>query len=349
MAMTQLKRITIVTGFLGSGKTTLLRRAVADSSAEGVAVIVNELGEVGLDAELVRQVSQETRLVQGGCVCCSVREDLVRALTALVDGAERGSIPPVRHVILETTGLADPAPIHFTLTKNPVLNPRFAPPRVVTTVSAIHGREQIARHVEARKQVAVADDIVVTKTDLASTEAVENLTSDLRSMNPVARVFVANQGRVADGNDLWGTDVESPVGRPKIYDESTPQSAIPVGRESSHTRALTITFLEPLDWVGFGIWLSMLVYARGEDILRIKGFLNVGSHNAGPLLVNGVQHIIHAPEHLSQWPDADKKSRIVFITRGITPQQILNSFLGFQGLLGAKPHLDTTVGAGSVH
>ena len=348
MTITQLKRITIVTGFLGSGKTTLLRRAVA-ASAEGVAVIVNELGEVGLDGELVRQVNEETRLVQGGCVCCSVREDLVRALTTLVDDAERGSIPPVRHVILETTGLADPAPIHFTLTSDPVLNPRFAPPRVLTTVSAIHGREQIARHVEARKQVAAADDIVITKTDLASGEAVENLTSDLRSMNPVARVFVANQGRVADGDDLWGISGESLIGRPKIYDENTLPSDIPVGRKSSHTRALTITFLEPLDWVGFGIWLSMLVYARGEDVLRIKGLLNVGSHHPGPLLVNGVQHIIHAPEHLSRWPDGDRKSRIVFITKGITPEQILSSFLGFQSLLGAKPHLETTVGAGNAH
>ena len=347
--MTQLKRITIVTGFLGSGKTTLLRQAVAHSSAEGVAVLVNELGKVGLDHELVRQVNEETRIVQGGCVCCSVREDLVRALRTLVDDVERGSIPPVRHVILETTGLADPAPIHFTLTSDPVLHPRFALPRVVTTVSAIHGREQIARHVEARKQVAAADDIVITKADLASAEDVENITSDLRSMNPAARVFVACHGRLTDGHDLWGTAAESPIGRLTSSVERTLQLTVPARRKSSRTHALTITFLEPLGWVAFGIWLSMLVYARGEDVLRIKGFLNVGSHYPGPLLVNGVQHIIHAPEHLSRWPEGDNKSRIVFITKGITPQQIVSSFRGFQRLLGARPHLETAIGASGVH
>ena len=171
--MVKLRRITILTGFLGSGKTTLLRQGVARPSSEGVAILVNELGTAGLDHELVRQVNEETRVVQGGCVCCSVREDLVRALTTLVDDAERRGVQPVQHVILETTGLADPAPIHFTLTNDPILNPRFAPPRVVTAVSAVHGREQIARHEEARKQVAAADRIVVTKADLAPPEAVD--------------------------------------------------------------------------------------------------------------------------------------------------------------------------------
>ena len=347
--MTQLKRITIVTGFLGSGKTTLLRHGVAHSSAEGVAVLVNELGEVGIDHELVRQVNEDTRIIQGGCVCCSVREDLVRALRTLVDDVECGRLPPIQHVILETTGLANPAPIHFTLTSDPLLRPRFALPRVVTTVSAIHGREQIARHEDARKQVAAADDIVVTKADLATAEAVENITSKLRSMNPAARVFVARNGRVEGGYDLWDKAVEPPTGRPESSVESRPPPAAPAGSKPSHTHALTITFLEPLDWVGFGIWLSMLVYARGEDVLRIKGILNVGTHNPGPLLVNGVQHIIHAPEHLFQWPEGDKKSRIVFITKGITPQQILSSFQGFQGLLGSQPHLESVACASVVH
>ena len=123
----------------------------------------------------------------------------------------------------------------------------------------------------------------------------------------------------------------------------------PVCDKPSGIQALAITFMEPLDWVGFGIWLSMLLYARGEEVLRIKGFLNVGPDYPGPLLVNGVQHIIHAPEHLSRWPEGDKRSRIVFITRGITSEEILGSFQGFQGLLGARPHLETALGASGVH
>ena len=347
--MAGLRRITIVTGFLGSGKTTLLRHSMAQRSPEGVAVLVNELGTAGLDHELVRQVNEETRVIQGGCVCCSVREDLVRALTSLVDDEERGRIPPIQQVILETTGLADPAPIHFTLTNDPILNPRFAPPRVVTTVSAVQGLDQIARQEEARKQVAAADDIFVTKADLASPVAVDKITSELRSMNPAARVFVASNGVINDGYDIWDESNVPPAVRPKGTLEATPPPDPRVRSQPSDTQALTISFLEPLDWVGFGIWLSMLLYARGEEVLRIKGFLNVGADYPGPLLVNGVQHIIHAPEHLSRWPEGDKKSRIVFITKGITSEEILSSFQGFQGLLGARPHLETALGASGVH
>ncbi len=343
--MSNVRRITILTGFLGSGKTTLLRHMVTQPSSEGVAVLVNELGTVGLDHELVRQVNEETRVVQGGCVCCSLREDLVRELTKLVDDAESGRVRPFRHVLLETTGLADPAPIHFTLTHDPILNPRFTPPRVVTTVSAVHGQEQIARHEEARKQVAAADDIVVTKADLASLNAVDKVTSEVRSMNPAARVFVSSNGIIKDGHDFWNETYEPPVVRPVGSEESTPTPDPPGG----DIQALTITFMEPLDWVGFGIWLSMLLYARGEEVLRIKGFLNVGADYPGPLLVNGVQHTMHAPEHLSQWPEGDRKSCLVFITKGITAQQILSSFQGFQALLGARPHLETALGAGGVH
>ncbi len=327
----------------------MLRHAIAHLSSEGVAVLVNELGAVGLDHELVRQVNEETRVIQGGCVCCSVREDLVRALTGLVDDEERGRISPVHHVILETTGLADPGPIHFTLTNDPILNPRFAPPRVVTTVSTIQGLDQMARHEEARKQVAAADDIVITKADLASPEAVDNITKELRSMNPAARVFVASNGVVEHGGDIWSETHGPPAVISKGSVESTPMPSHPVNDMLGDTQALTISFLEPLDWVGFGIWLSMLLYARGEEVLRIKGFLNVGADYPGPLLVNGVQHIIHAPEHLSRWPDGDKRSRIVFIAKGITPEEILASFKGFQGLLGARPHLETALSAGSAH
>ena len=347
--MARLRRFTILTGFLGSGKTTLLRHSIAQPWSEGAAVLVNELGMASLDHELVRQVNEETRVIQGGCVCCSVREDLVRALTSLVDDDERRPISLLRHVILETTGLADPGPVHFTLTNDPLLRPRFAPPRVVTTVSAVQGLEQIARHEEARKQVAAAADIVVTKTDLASPEAVDKIAGELRSMNPAARVFVASDGMVEDGDVLWSEDHVPPAVRSRGPMEDMAQPGSPVGYKSSDTQALTISFLEPLDWVGFGIWLSMLLYARGEEVLRVKGYLNVGAEHPGPLLVNGVQHIIHAPEHLSRWPDGDRRSRVVFITKGIMPQEILNSFQGFQGLLGARPHLETSLGAPGVH
>jgi G3E family GTPase len=319
--------VTIVTGFLGSGKTTLLGGVLSEPSMSDTAVLVNEFGEVGLDHHLLRRVDERTMLLGSGCVCCTTREDLAEALRELLDLDQRGEIPRLDRVVVETTGLADPAPILHTIFANPVLQHHFSVDLVFTTVDAINGDLHLDRNPESVKQVAAADRIVVTKTDVAAPEAVQRLLSRLAVINPSAGTLEASFGEV-DVEELFRVG-DAPAARAK----RTPLAGEP--HDVGETFSVSITFDGPVDWTAFGIWLSMLLHARGEDVLRVKGLLDVGEK--GPVVVNGVQHIIHPPEHLDRWPDEDRRSRIIFITRHIPPEELLGSLEAFRGLLGAGP------------
>ncbi len=324
--------IIVVTGFLGSGKTTLLRHVLSGAPARGTAVLVNEFGEVGLDHHLVRQLDEQTILLNNGCVCCSVRDDLVQALSSLLDQDQRGTVAHIDRLILETTGLADPSPILFTIGTHAMLRHHFRVDRVVATVDAMNGQRHLDRHAVSLKQVTVADDIIVTKTDLAPPATVAALTARLHGLNPTAQLTTAVLGEVAPERILAPrrsrVSAVPPLGATRVPTD---------GQHLGETRSVALTFEQPLDWAAFSVWLSMLLYAHGEDVLRVKGLLNVGE--AGPVVLNGVQHIIHAPEHLSEWPDADRRSHLVFILQGIEPSQIAQSLQAFQHLLGAQPHV----------
>jgi G3E family GTPase len=303
--------VALVTGFLGSGKTTLLSRLLAHPEMGETAVIVNELGEVGIDHHLLRRVDERTVLLPSGCLCCALRGDLADELRDLVARRDAGEIPAFRRVVVETTGLADPAPIVFTLLSEPLVKHQYRLECVVTTVDAQHG----LRHDESVSQAAAADRLVLTKTDLADPAPV---TARLRRLNPGAPILEAVFGDVAP-SVLFGGVERDP--RDLVYDDS-PEHAHEV-------RALCLTFDEPLDWTAFGIWLTMLLQARGGDVLRVKGLLDVGLE--GPLLLNGVQHVVHPPEHLPAWPDEDRRSRIVFIGRGIEREALERSLAAFNG------------------
>ena len=321
--------VTVVTGFLGSGKTTLLSRLLAHPGMGETAVIVNELGEVAIDHHLLRRVDERTVLLANGCVCCSLRGDLADELRDLLGRRERGEIPAFRRVVVETTGLADPAPILSTLVSEPVVKHHFRLERVVATVDAVHG----LRAPESVKQVAAADRLVVTKTDLAPAG---QLARRLRRLNPTAEILEASFGDVEPealfgpaGSDPLGSDPAATAG-PSAPAGSDPLGSDPAGGRSAHegdVRACCLVFEEQLDWTAFGIWLTMLLQSRGEDVLRVKGLLNVGG--AGPLVLNGVQHVIHPPEHLDSWPDDDRRSRIVFIGRGFTGEELERSLKAF--------------------
>jgi G3E family GTPase len=301
--------VALVTGFLGSGKTTLLSRLLAHPDMGETAVIVNELGEVGIDHHLLRRVDERTVLLPSGCLCCALRGDLADELRDLVARRDAGDIPPFRRVVVETTGLANPAPIVSTLLSEPLVKHHYRLEAVVTTVDAQHG----LRHHESVAQAAAADRLVVTKTDVADPGAV---TARLRRLNPAAPILEAAFGNVAP-SALFGGGERDP--RDLVYDDS-PEHAHEV-------RALCLTFDEPLDWTAFGIWLTMLLQARGEDVLRVKGLLDVGFE--GPLVLNGVQHVVHPPEHLPEWPDEDRRSRVVFIGRGLEQQALEDSLAAF--------------------
>jgi G3E family GTPase len=336
--------ITIVTGFLGSGKTTLLRALLVAPEAQDTAVLVNEFGEVGLDHHLLQRLDEQTILLRGGCVCCTVRDDLVRALTDLLNQDQRGTIPRLKRVVIETTGLADPAPILFTVMTDPMLQHHFRIENVITTVDALNGSFHLDRHPESLKQVASADELIITKTDLAPPDTVAALTTRLQAINPTARLTTAVFGNVDPGRLLDPRDTSPTAARhpdvPQPVTLATPPDTPDVRHHAGDTRSLALSFVQPLDWMAFSVWLSMLLHARGEDVLRVKGLLNVGA--AGPVVLNGVQHIIHAPEHLEHWPSADQRSHLVFILRAIDPHDIMNSLQAFQHLLGAQPYLDDT-------
>ena len=302
-------RVVLLTGYLGSGKTTLLSRLLVHPEMGETAVIVNELGEVAIDHHLLRRVDERTVVLGNGCVCCTLRGDLADELRDLLSRRDRGEIPAFRRVVVETTGLADPSPILYTLLGEPVVKHHFALERVITTVDAQHG----LRSEESVKQAAVADRLVVTKPDLADPAMVMR---ELRRLNPAAEILESVLGDLAPG-ELFDGDERDP--RDLVFDEAP--------AHDHEVRAVCLMFEEPLDWTAFGIWLTMLLQARGGDVLRVKGLLDVGA--GGPLVINGVQHVVHPPEHLPAWPDDDRRSRIVFIGRGFTRDELERSLAAF--------------------
>ncbi len=302
-------RVVLLTGYLGSGKTTLLSRLLVHPEMGETAVIVNELGEVAIDHHLLRRVDERTVVLGNGCVCCTLRGDLADELRDLLSRRDRGEIPAFGRVVVETTGLADPAPILYTLLGDPVVKHHFELERVITTVDAQHG----LRGEESVKQAAVADRLVVTKPDLTDPAV---LMRELRRLNPAAEIIESVLGDLAPG-DLFDGDDRDP--RDLVFDEAP--------AHDHEVRAVCLTFEEPLDWTAFGIWLTMLLQARGGDVLRVKGLLDVGAE--GPLVINGVQHVVHPPEHLPAWADDDQRSRVVFIGRGFSRDELERSLTAF--------------------
>ncbi len=321
--------VLVVGGFLGSGKTSLLRHMLA--GATDTAVIVNEFGAVGLDHQLLRACEERVELLGGGCACCTRRADLVQSLRDLLDAHERGTAT-VSRVVIETSGLADPAPIVFTITNDPMLRHHFDVERLVVTVDAVNWAEQLGTHPEARKQVLVADELVITKFDLVEHEDEAGAAiAALRALNPAATLRTA----------LHGVLGEAP---PKARG-AKPATNVPAdtANDLAHTDDVSSLSLQPdgpIDWLGFAVWLSMLLHARGQDVLRVKGLVELDDHTL--VSVNGVQHVVHTPEHLDRRTISDPMPGIVFITRGIEIERLRESFDVFQRLARSASRLHTS-------
>ena len=314
--------LNVITGFLGSGKTTLLKRLLQDESMGDTALLINEFGDVGIDHLLVQEVAPDTVLLPSGCVCCSIRGELKDALIGLMDRRARGEIPAFGRVILETTGLADPAPILATLGNDPHLRGRFHIGLVVTLVDASHAALQERLHPEWLAQVAAADRLLISKTDMVSDDAQQALRTRLQAINsaPILDAADIHSGdQLLLGEGLRSAEPAQEVERWQLHRVlSTPA-------RHGDVQVCCLTFEQPLDWIGFGVWLSMLLRCHGERILRVKGLLNVNTHQA-PVVIHGVQHCLHAPVHLLAWPSEDRTSRLVFILRGLDPAQLRRSF-----------------------
>ena len=308
--------VALVTGYLGSGKTTLIRALLESPALGETAVIVNELGEIGIDHAVLRQVDERTVLLASGCVCCTLRGDLADELRDLLDRRARGEIPPFTRVLVETTGVADPAPILATLLSEPLVRNQYVLESVIATVDAQHG----LRGAESERQVAAADVLVVTKADLADPVAVEGVVGEL---NPVAAVVRAVQG-----------DVDPALLLGERRNAAPPMHAHAHAHEDD-VAAVSLVLDGPVDWLGFGVWLTMLLHARGREILRVKGLLDVGGE--GPLLVDAVQHVVHPPVHLDAWPDDDRRSRLVLIGRHLDPERLERSLRAFATTQRSSP------------
>ncbi len=344
MTAADLIPVDIVTGFLGSGKTTLLQRLLAFPALARTAVLVNELGEVGLDHLLLRHVDETTVVLPSGCVCCAIRDDLRAAIRDLYGKREQGTIPRFDRLAIETTGLADPAPIIFTLMADPVLRHHFRVGNVVTTVDVVNGARQLAQHPEAVKQVAVADRVVLTKTDLAGRALAEALRAACRRYNPAAPIFEPAVDPLGP-EQLFTGDVADPSTQARearrwlaVEAESAPPPETAAAEDATrHDRdihAFSLTFDRALDWTMFGIWLTMLLHAHGDRVLRVKGMLQVVGVET-PVVVHGVQHLVHPPVHLDGWPTADRGTRLVFIVRKLPRQVIEQSLAAFNRLAAA--------------
>jgi G3E family GTPase len=310
--------VTVITGFLGAGKTTLIRRFLNSPDGQGTAVIVNEFGAVGIDDALVRDSAEQTVLLGNGCVCCITRSDLQLALRQLLIDRERGVVPGFARIVIETSGLADPAPILQTFSTDRALGGEFHIDVLLGVVDAVNGEANLKTTAEARKQVILAERLIVSKSDLAGAAEVELLIQRLRKLNPRAAIDVAVAGALDPDQFI----APATAGRSSFI------------AEAEHSDGISSFVLErqkPMQWPAFTRAMETLTALRGGDLLRVKGILNVAGC-PGPVVVQYVQHLAHPPVELQSWPDQNRNSRIVFITRNIAESQVRDLFASVETL-----------------
>lgn len=340
--------VSILTGFLGSGKTTLLNRLLKDPDLRDTAVIINEFGDVGIDHLLVEQSSDGVIELSDGCLCCTVRGELVDTLADLIDRLQTGRIGALRRVVIETTGLADPAPVLHAVMGHPVLVQNYSLDGVIVTVDAVNGEATLDNHPEAVKQVAVADRIVLTKTDLceAAADKVDALRQRLSRLNPGAvQLSAIDAGAGLAG--LFECGLFDPATktadvarwlRAEAYDQGDHhRHHHDVNRHDSRIRAFTLTEDTPIDPAALEMFIDLLRSSQGQKLLRMKGVVKLSDDPDRPVVLHGVQQIFHPPARLAGWPDDDRRTRLVLITRDLDRDYIDRLFAAFVG----KPRTDT--------
>ncbi len=334
--------VSLLTGFLGSGKTTVLNHLLQQPEMGHTAVIVNEFGEIGIDHELVVGGKEDMVLLNSGCLCCTVRGDLVNTLRDLMMVRMRGEVPPFERVVVETTGLADPAPILHTLMGDELIARYYRLDGVITTVDAVNGEATLDGQFESVKQAAVADRLLITKTDLADDATVGALEDRLAEINPAAP-----RQHVVDGvvppDDLFGAALYDPATKipdvdkwlkeeayagHDVHDHHGHDQGHDVNRHDDSIRAFCVTYDEPLRLDAVEQWFDLIMLLKGPDLLRVKGIVNVAEYD-GPVVIHGVQHVFHPPAVLDAWPSDDRRTRIVFITRDVDRQLLEDTLKTF--------------------
>lgn len=333
----------LLTGFLGSGKTSLLRQCLQSPGFSDTAVLVNEFGDIGLDHELVEASDEETVVLKGGCVCCTIREDLAKTIRRLADLRREQRIRSFSRLIIETSGLADPVPILITLKSDPRITRLFGFRGAIVAVDAVFGARTLLNHRESARQVVYANRAVITKCDLATIEEIDHVETTVRRINQSASVRRSdNKGlspeelfddlhydpqALSDGPDSWlgvagGNNVNTAnYADLRVFSDS----------HIDHFSSFSWEFEHEIDWTVFGIWLTMLLHAHGDRILRVKGILNVSGADA-PVAIHGVQHMVHPPLHMKRWQHRNRHSRLVFVVRDLSPGIVRESFDAFNKL-----------------
>ena len=347
--------VTVVTGFLGSGKTTLLNRLLKDPALKDTAVIVNEFGEVGIDHLLVEQSADGVIELSDGCLCCTVRSDLVLTLADLVDRVQSGRIASLRRIVIETTGLADPAPVLQAVIGHPALQWMLRLDGVVTTVDAVNGMRTLDNHMEAVKQAAVAERIVLTKTDLAGPDAVPALTARLAGLNPHAAILDGQaEPSVAALMECgaWNPETKSADVRKWLAAETDGGHSHAhhhdhhheggdhgghhhhhhdVNRHDARIRSFSIIHDRPVDKLAVAMFMDLLASAHGEKLLRMKGIVELKDDPERPLVIHGVQSVMHPPVRLDAWPEGPRGTRIVLIVQDLGEDFVRRMFAAFTG------------------
>ncbi len=342
--------VTVLTGFLGAGKTTLLNRLVKDPALARSLVIINEFGAIGLDHLLVEKVEGDRLLMSSGCLCCTIRGDLVAAFEDIMRDLDNGRMAPIDRVLIETTGLADPAPILHTLMSHPYLSMRLRLDGVVTLIDAVHGAATLDAHVEAVKQAAVADRLALTKTDMIAEHGGEAALAALRerlaALNPGAPVLDAANGEATAASLLdagpYNANAKSADVRRWLRAEAYAGAghdhhAHDVNRHGADIAAFCLVEDQPLRRASFFLFLDLLRQAHGPHLLRVKGLACLDDDLERPVLIHGVHHVFHPAERLAAWPDDDRRTRVVFIVQGLAPAFVEGLWRAFLG----APRIDT--------
>ncbi len=317
--------VNVLTGFLGSGKTTVLRHLLASPAFADTAVLINEVGAVGLDHLLAGQLTEAPVLLQNGCICCTIRGDLRDAMRDLHARRARGELPWFRRLVVETTGLADPLPVLVTVTSDLVLRHHFRLGAVLATVDGVHAEAGFERNAELQAQIATADRIIITKTDLAAPAMVAWLRGRIAGLNSTALVAEAAHGAI-DAGLLLGQDIADPLTRMAEVAAWTATPARPAAHAGVGSAAVRLD--DPVEWSAFGLWLSLLAHRHGDRLLRFKAILDVAGSET-PVAVHAVRQMIYPPEHLPTWPEGRRRSTLVFIARGLCLDMVRRSLHAF--------------------